>query len=53
MAEKEKFVLIADAGDIARAAELIRVKLLVTIVLGVCVVVRIIAKLMERMLPAL
>ena len=52
MAEKEKFVLIADAGDIARAAELRRVKMLATLVLGGCVVVLIIAKVMERMHPA-
>lgn len=47
----EKFVLIADAGDIARAAELRRVKMLATLVLAGCVVVLFIAKMMERVHP--
>ncbi|MCF2522892.1 DUF445 family protein [Bradyrhizobium sp. G127] len=52
MADTEKFVLIADAGDIARAAELRRIKALATLVLGACVGVLIVAKMMERMHPA-
>lgn len=51
MADTEKFVLIADAGDIARAAELRRVKMLATLVLAGCVVVLVIAKMMERVHP--
>ncbi|MDO8980258.1 MAG: DUF445 family protein [Afipia sp.] len=51
MADTEKFVLIADAGDIARAAELRRVKMLATLVLVGCVVVLVIAKMMERVHP--
>ena len=51
MVTNEKFVLVADAGDIARAAELRRIKLLATLVLGGCVVVLIIAKVMERVHP--
>jgi uncharacterized membrane-anchored protein YjiN (DUF445 family) len=47
----EKFVLVADAGDIARAAELRRIKALATLVLAGCVVVLIIAKMMERVHP--
>ena len=47
----EKFVLVADAGDIARAAELRRIKALATLVLAGCVVVLIIAKVMERLHP--
>jgi uncharacterized membrane-anchored protein YjiN (DUF445 family) len=47
----EKFVLVADAGDIARAAELRRIKALATLVLAGCVVVLIIAKVMERVHP--
>ena len=50
-ADTEKFVLIADAGDIARAAELRRVKMLATLVLAGCVVVLVIAKTMERVHP--
>jgi uncharacterized membrane-anchored protein YjiN (DUF445 family) len=52
MADTEKFVLIADAGDIARAAELRRIKALATLVLGACVGVLIVAKMMERVHPA-
>ncbi|HEX7790363.1 MAG TPA: DUF445 family protein [Afipia sp.] len=52
MADSEKFVLVADAGDIARAAELRRVKALATLVLAGCVVVLVIAKMMERLHPA-
>jgi len=51
MVTNDKFVLVADAGDIARAAELRRIKLLATLVLGGCVVVLIIAKAMERVHP--
>ena len=51
MADTEKFVLIADAGDIARAAELRRVKMLATLVLAGCVVVLVLAKMMERVHP--
>lgn len=47
----EKFVLVADAGDIARAAELRRIKALATLVLAGCVVVLIVAKMMERVHP--
>lgn len=47
----EKFVLVADGGDIARAAELRRIKALATLVLAGCVVVLIIAKVMERVHP--
>jgi len=47
----EKFVLVADAGDIARAAELRRIKALATLVLAGCVVVLIIAKMMESLHP--
>jgi uncharacterized membrane-anchored protein YjiN (DUF445 family) len=52
MADNDKFVLIADAGDISRAAELRRVKALATFVLMGCVVVLVIAKMMERYHPA-
>jgi len=52
MADTEKFVLVADAGDIARAAELRRIKALATLVLGGCVAVLIAAKMMERVHPA-
>ena len=52
MADNGKFVLVADAGDIARAAELRWVKMLATLVLFGCVVVLIIAKVMERVHPA-
>lgn len=52
MADTDKFVLIADAGDIARASELRRVKTLATLVLVGCVVVLVIAKMMERVHPA-
>ena len=48
----EKFVLVADAGDIARAAELRRVKALATLVLVACVVVLVAAKAMDRVHPA-
>jgi len=48
----EKFVLVADAGDIARAAELRRVKALATLVLAGCVVVLVIAKVLDRVHPA-
>lgn len=48
----EKFVLVADGGDIARAAELRRIKALATLVLGGCVAVLIVAKVMERVHPA-
>ncbi|HAO40987.1 MAG TPA: DUF445 domain-containing protein, partial [Afipia sp.] len=51
MADNGKFVLVADTGDIARAAELRRVKMLATLVLVGCVVVLIIAKAMERVHP--
>ncbi|EKS41907.1 DUF445 domain-containing protein [Afipia broomeae] len=51
MADNGKFVLVADTGDIARAAELRRVKMLATLVLAGCVVVLIIAKAMERVHP--
>lgn len=51
MADTEKFVLVADGGDIARAAELRRIKTLATLVLAGCVVVLIIAKVMERVHP--
>lgn len=51
MADIEKFVLVADGGDIARAAELRRIKALATLVLAGCVVVLIIAKVMERVHP--
>jgi uncharacterized membrane-anchored protein YjiN (DUF445 family) len=51
MADSEKFVLVADAGDIARAAELRRIKTLATLVLAGCVVVLIVAKMMERLHP--
>ncbi len=47
----EKFVLVADGGDIARAAELRRIKALATLVLVGCVVVLVIAKMMERVHP--
>ncbi|MGL5167588.1 MAG: DUF445 domain-containing protein [Afipia sp.] len=47
----ERFVLVADGGDIARAAELRRIKALATLVLAGCVVVLIIAKVMERVHP--
>lgn len=50
--DKNRFVLVADAGDISRAAELRRVKFLATLVLVGCVGVLVIAKLMERMHPA-
>ena len=52
MADGDKFALITDAGDVARAAELRRVKLLATLVLGGCVVVLVIAKVLERVHPA-
>ncbi|MES2751130.1 MAG: DUF445 family protein [Pseudomonadota bacterium] len=52
MADSEKFVLVADAGDIVRAAELRRVKVLATSVLVGCVVVLVVAKMMERYHPA-
>ncbi|MCU6325881.1 DUF445 family protein, partial [Enterobacter quasiroggenkampii] len=42
---------VADTGDIARAAELRRVKALATLVLVGCVVVLVIAKVMERAHP--
>ena len=48
MADNGKFVLVADTGDIARAAELRRIKALATLVLGGCVGVLIVAKMMER-----
>jgi uncharacterized membrane-anchored protein YjiN (DUF445 family) len=51
MADSEKFVLVADSGDIARAAELRRIKALATLVLVGCVVVLVIAKMMERVHP--
>lgn len=47
----EKFVLVADGGDIARAAELRRIKMLATLVLVGCVVVLVVAKMMERVHP--
>lgn len=52
MADTEKIVFVADAGDIARAAELRRVKTLATLVLVGCVGVLIVAKVMERTHPA-
>jgi uncharacterized membrane-anchored protein YjiN (DUF445 family) len=52
MAGDQKFALMVDAGDVARAAELRRVKLLATLVLGGCVVVLVIAKVLERVHPA-
>lgn len=51
MADNGKFVLVADTGDIARAAELRRVKMLATLVLVGCVVVLVVAKAMERVHP--
>lgn len=51
MSDSEKFVLVADGGDIARAAELRRIKALATLVLVGCVVVLVVAKMMERMHP--
>ena len=50
--DDDKFVLVADAGDIARAAELRRIKFLATLVLAGCVGVLVIAKVMERAHPA-
>lgn len=52
MADAGKFVLVADGGDIARAAELRRIKMLATLVLAGCVAVLVIAKMMERVHPA-
>jgi uncharacterized membrane-anchored protein YjiN (DUF445 family) len=51
MAEGEKFVLVADGGDIARAAELRRVKALATLALAGCVGLLILARVMERVHP--
>lgn len=51
MADTEKFVLVADGGDIARAAELRRVKMLATLVLAGCLVTLVAAKAMERVHP--
>lgn len=50
--DKDRFVLVADAGDISRAAELRRIKFLATLVLAGCVGVLVVAKLMERTHPA-
>jgi uncharacterized membrane-anchored protein YjiN (DUF445 family) len=52
MADDGKFVLVADGGDVARAAELRRIKMLATLVLVGCVAVLVIAKMMERVHPA-
>ncbi len=53
MADADKFVLVADAGDISRAAELRRIKFLATLVLAGCVGVLVVAKIFERNYPAL
>jgi uncharacterized membrane-anchored protein YjiN (DUF445 family) len=52
MAMSEKFVLVADAGDISRAADLRRIKALATLVLAGCVGVLVAARIMERDYPA-
>jgi len=52
MADGEKFVLVADGGDIARAAELRRIKALATLALAGCVALLILARVMERVHPA-
>ncbi len=52
MAATDKFVLVADAGDMSRAAELRRIKFLATLVLVASVGVLIAAKVMERTYPA-
>jgi hypothetical protein len=53
MADADKFVLVADAGDISRAADLRRIKTLATLVLVASVGVLVIAKIFERSFPAL
>ncbi|MEW6768613.1 MAG: DUF445 family protein [Pseudomonadota bacterium] len=53
MADADKFVLVADGGDISRAAELRRIKFLATLVLVACVGVLVVAKIFERQYPAL
>lgn len=52
MAANDKFVLVADAGDISRAADLRSIKFLATLVLAGCVGVLVVAKMMERYHPA-
>ncbi len=52
MADGEKFVLVADGGDIARAAELRRIKALATLGVAGCVALLILARVMERVHPA-
>ncbi|MBN8979914.1 MAG: DUF445 family protein [Rhizobiales bacterium] len=53
MADADKFVLVADGGDISRAAELRRIKFLATLVLVASVGVLVVAKIFERQYPAL
>ena len=53
MADADKFVLVADAGDISRAADLRRIKFLASLVLVASVGVLVIAKMFERTYPAL
>ncbi|MBI3698971.1 MAG: DUF445 family protein [Afipia sp.] len=53
MADADKFVLVADGGDVSRAADLRRIKMLATLVLVACVGVLVVAKIYERQFPAL
>src|SRR5450631_1650170 len=53
MADDDKFVLVADAGDISRADELRRIKFLATLVLMGSVGVLVVAKIFERTFPVL